>query len=84
MLKANKAREMVERVIENEIANLKQNAEQFCEELSKEIEANANKKYCNIIIELPHSVKRAYVMEILKDNGYFVDVRSDGKLNVMW
>ena len=84
MLKANEAREMVERVIENEIAKLKENAEQFCEELSKEIEAHANQKHCNVIVELPHSVKRAYVVEILKANGYSFEIRSDGKLNVMW
>ena len=84
MIKAKEAREMMERAIENEIARLKENAIQFCEEISKEIEASASKKYCNIIITVPNSVKRNYVVEILKDNGYSVSIKSDGKLDIMW
>ena len=84
MINAKEVREMMERTIENEIARLKENATQFCEELSKEIESCANKKYCNIIIRVPNSVKRNYVVEILKDNGYSVSIKEDGRLDIMW
>ncbi len=84
MIKAKEAREMMERVIENEIAQLRENAMQFCEEISKDIEACANKKCCNIIITVPNSVRRNYVIEILKDNGYSAVVRNDGKLDIIW
>lgn len=84
MMNAKEAKEMMEKAIENERVRLKENAIQFCEELSKEIETCANKKYCNIIATVPNSVKRTYVIEILKENGYSVRVGSDGKLDIMW
>lgn len=84
MIKAKEVREMMERAIENEIARFKENAIQFCEEISKEIEASANKKYCNVIVTVPNSVKRNYVVEILEDNGYSVIIQDDRKLNIMW
>ena len=84
MMNAKEAREMVERAIENEIVKFKENAIQFCEELSKEIEACANKKYCNIVITVPNTIKRNYVIEILEENGYSVNTKSDGKLDIRW
>ena len=84
MLNAKEAREMMERAIENEILKLKENATQFCEELSKEIQACASKKYGNVIVTVHNSVKRNYVIEILKENGYSVKDRSDGKHDTKW
>ena len=84
MMNAKEARKMVERAIENEIVKFKENAIQFCEELSTEIETCANKKYCNIVITVPNNIKKNYVVEILEENGYSVNVKSDGKLDIRW
>ena len=84
MTNAKKAREMMERAIESEVTKRKENAINFCEELSKEIEVKANEKCCNLIIESPNNTAKAYVIEILKDNGYSVVVRGDGRLEIMW
>jgi hypothetical protein len=84
MIKASEVREIVERVIENEVAKLKEDAIQFCEEISKDIEVCANKKYCNIVVTVPNGINRKYVAEILKDNGYSINFKSDGKLDIVW
>lgn len=84
MMNAREAREMVERTIENEKAKAQEDAMQFCEKISKEIEECASKKYCSTIITVPEDIQKSYVASILKDNGYSVGIRGGRDLEVVW
>ena len=69
MLKANEARELVERAITKEIEERTARATKRCEEIGKIIEEKANEKYTAISVECESDI-RAYVIQELKDNGY--------------
>lgn len=69
MLKANEARELVERAINKEIEERRTRAIEKCEEIGKIIEEKANERYTNATVDCESDI-RAYVIQELKDNGY--------------
>lgn len=84
MIKAYEARTMVEEAVKEEIARYTAKATQFCEELSKEIEEKAKAKVSGFVFSIPENIIKSYVIDILKDNGYQVELQADGRIQLMW
>ena len=84
MITAKMANEIVQETIEMENKKARAKAEEYCEELSVEIEKNAREKFSNLITEIPLSVKRQLVLEILKDNGFFIKELDTRKISIEW
>ena len=84
MITAKIASEIVQKTIEMENAKARAKAEEYCEELSAQIEINAYKKFSNLIVEIPLNVKRQLVLEILKDNGFYIRELDTRKISIEW
>lgn len=83
MITAKQANELREKAIENEIAEKRERAYKFCEELGYTIERRAREKHTSIKTEVDNDI-RNYVSRELIDNGYKVDVHTDGTIVVHW
>ena len=84
MITAKMASEIVQKTIEMENAKARAKAEEYCEELSVQIEKNAREKFSNLIVEIPLNVKRQLVLEILKDNGFYIRELDTRKISIEW
>lgn len=83
MITAKQANELREQVIENEIAEKREIAHKFCEELGYTIEKAAKEKYTSIKTKVDTDI-RNYVARELVDNGYKVEINTDNTISVMW
>lgn len=84
MIKATEARKMVERAVEEAEKRAMEKAERFCNELSQEIEEHSMNKVTGFIFPIPNGIRRACVISILQDNGYFVSALADGRVQIAW
>ena len=84
MITAKEARVMIEEAVKEEVARHTARATQFCEELSKEIEEKAKAKVSGFIFSTPDNIRKPYVIDILKDNGYQVEIQMDGRIQIIW
>lgn len=84
MITANKARELTEKAIMEEINTRRARAEEYCENIGKHIEAESQKRRHETTIEdIPNNIY-SYVIGILKDNGYVVTQLNNRSLVVIW
>ena len=83
MITAKQANELREKAVENEIAEKRERASRFCEELGYTIERRAKEKYTSLKTEVDNDI-RNYVVHELKDNGYRVEINTDNTISVMW
>ncbi len=83
MITAKQANELREQAIKNEIAEERKKASKLCEELGYIIERRAREKHTSIKTEVDNDI-RNYVSRELIDNGYKVDVHTDGTITVHW
>jgi hypothetical protein len=83
MITAKQATELREKAIENEIAEKRERASRFCEELGYTIERRAKEKYTSVKTEVDNDI-RNYVSRELADNGYRVEINTDNTITVMW
>ena len=84
MVKAKEAQAIVQAEIEVETKMEWEKAGKFCEGLSNEIVSHSRHKITSFSCRVPASVRRAYVIRVLKDNGYAVITNNDGSLQVSW
>lgn len=85
MLKANKARELTEIAIKKEIETRAERAKEFCNTvIAQEIEKSANAKNSSVTIQDIERQIYAYVIGILKDNGYVVTQLNSTTLTILW
>lgn len=84
MIIASKARELTEKAIEEEINTRRARAEEYCENIGKQIEAESGKRKSELTVEdIPNNIY-SYVIGILKDNGYAVTQLNNHSLVVIW
>lgn len=83
MITAKQATELREKAIEAEIAEKRERANRFCEELGYTIERRAKEKYTSVKTEVNNDI-RNYVARELADNGYRVEINTDNTISVMW
>lgn len=84
MIIASKARELTEKAIQEEISTRKTRAEEFCENLGKQIEEESGKRKRELTVEDIPNKLYSYVIGILKDNGYTVTQLNNHSLVVIW
>ena len=84
MITAKEANTIITKAIEEVQKKQLREAEIFCEGLSEAIVRNAKAQISNYIFKLPLNVKRLMVVEILETNGYQVNERGDGTIEIMW
>lgn len=84
MVKAKEAQAIVQAEIEVETKIEWEKAGKFCEGLSSEIVSHSRHKITSFSCRVPASVRRAYVIRILKDNGYTITIDSDSGLQISW
>lgn len=84
MVKAKEAQAIVQAAIEVETKIEWEKAEKFCERLSNEIVNHSQHKVTSFLCRIPVSVRRSYVVEILRDNGYTITINSDSSLQISW
>lgn len=84
MIIASKARELTEKAIAEEISTRRARAEEYCENISEQIEVESNKRRHELTVEnIPTNIY-SYVIGILKDNGYVVTQLNNHSLVVIW
>ena len=84
MVKAKEAQAIVQAEIEVETKIEWEKAGKFCEGLSNEIVSHSRRKITSFSCKVPANVRRAYVIRILKDNGYTITIDGDSSLQVSW
>ena len=82
MIKANEAKAMVEEKRNHDIEVMRKEAKETCERIGKEIALKAQCGICEMGYEI-FGEKRIYAIEILKENGYEVEVRGS-LLTIKW
>ena len=85
MMTAIKAKEMRENAMEKLVAEKAAAAMVLCDtDINDAITRAASEmKDRTIITDIPRDL-RAYVVAYLKDNGYYVEVLGDTKINILW
>ena len=81
MITAKQATELREKAIENEIAEKRERASRFCEELGYTIERRAKDKYTSVKTEVDNDI-RNYVSRELADNGYRVEINTQLRMSL--
>ena len=84
MLTAYKANELTTQAIEREVATRQARAEEFCNNLTKQIlEACENRQSKMTIETIPTEIK-AYVIKIFQDYGYEVRQMNQETVQICW
>ena len=84
MMTAKTAREMTEKAIEKEIATKKERAEQFCEEVVKDITRACETRRSELTVQDIPSGLYSYVIGVFKDNGYSVTQLNNKTIVLNW
>lgn len=84
MITANKARELTEKAVREYINTRREQALAYCEDISKQIEEQTQKRKTELSVQdIPNNIY-SYVIGILKDNGYTVTQLNNHSLVVIW
>lgn len=84
MLKANEAREVIKRTLEEQAARLAARATKKCEALSEEILKRAELCLSELTTSVDNSI-RDYVVAELQNNGYVVALHpADSTITIQW
>ena len=85
MMTAIKAKEMRENAVQKVVAEKTAAAKVLCDtDINDAITTAANEmKDRTIITDIPRDL-RAYIVAYLKDNGYYVEVLGETKINILW